>query len=223
MKKLSIIATFAFAAVFTTHAQFLELNISADCNQNLRAFPEGYAYPLGGTQIDVDGVPFGLSLLDNIPDTTGVIQTPADDPCYTFTVPSGTVATTLYTLMNMTWGNPGMDEGSIIVTGSHGETATLCLTGGVNTGGFYNALDAQPQSASKPLQLTQQELVLPYSFDDDTIASITFDGIDHGGTNNDPLLAGITLAVVPEPSSFLLIGLGALVFGARFARPFHRD
>jgi hypothetical protein len=222
MKKSSIIATLALsAATFAAHAQYLELNISADCNQNLQTFPDGHEYPLGGTQIDVGGIPFGLSMLDNIPGTTGVVQTPADNQSYTFNVPSDTSATVLYALMNTSWSDPNIDEGCIIVTGSHGESATLGLgtttwepNGGVNSGG----LNVQPEIATGPVELDREELVLPCSFDGDTIASITFDGIDNGGTNSDPFLAGVTLAVVPEPSAFLLIGLGAMILGARLTR-----
>jgi hypothetical protein len=240
MKKSGIMVTFALAwASFAAHAQFLELNISADCNQDLQTFADGYDYPFGGTQLDAGGVPFGLSLLDNIPDTTGVVMAPADDQSYTFTVPSGTYATALYTLMNTAWGMlPGVYEGSIIVTGSGGETATLDLTEGVNirdqyNGFFVNSLsDSTAVSTdfenhlpnpSGPVRLDRQELVLPSSFNGDTLASITFDGLDHGEPNGDPFLAGITLAVVPEPSPYLIFALGALVLGARFARPFQRD
>jgi hypothetical protein len=239
MKKSSIIATLALAStVFAAHAQFLEMNISADCNQNLQTFTDGYDYPFGGTQLDVGGVPFSLSLLDNLPNTTGVVMAPADDQSYTFTVPSGTYATALYTLMNTAWGEPGMNEGSILVTGSHGETATLNLTEGVNIRDHYNGFFVNSLSDSDvmsthflnqspnpggPVRLDRQELVMPPSFNGDTLASITFDGVDNGEPNGGPFLAGMTLAVVPEPSPYLLFALGALVFGARFARPFQRD
>jgi hypothetical protein len=233
MKKSSIFATLALAGAFTANAQFLELNISADCNQNLQTFTDGNDYPLGGTQIDIGGVPFGLSLLDNTPDTTGIVETPADNQSYTFTVPSGTCATILYTLMSTAWGESGMDEGCMVVTGSHGETATLDLTEGVNirdhyNGYFVNSLsdstvnstcfNNHSQNSTGPVRLDRQELVLPSCFDGDTIASITFDGIDHGERGGDPFLAGMTLAVVPEPSPFLLFALGALVLGARLTR-----
>jgi hypothetical protein len=239
MKKFSIIATFALASTFAAHAQFLELNISADVNQNLQAFTDGYDYPFGGTQLDVGSVPFSLSLLDNLPDTTGVVMTPADDQSYTFAVPAGTYATALYTLMDTTWGMlPGVNEGSIIVMGSHGETATLDLTEDVNIRDNNNSFFANTVSdcngtsvnfakhlpnPNGPVGLDRQELVLPTSFNGDTLASITFDGVDNGEPNGDPFLAGVTLAVVPEPSPYLLFALAALVFGARFARPFQRD
>jgi hypothetical protein len=239
MKKSSIITALALtSAAFAAHAQFLEMNLSADCNQNLQTYTDGSDYAIGGTQIDAGGVPFSLSLLDNLPGTTGVIQAPADDQSYTFIVPSGTYATSVYTLINTAWGVPGVDEGSIIVTGSHGETATLDLTEGVNirdhyNGYFVNSLsdgsvvstffNQQSVSSQGSVRLDRQTLELPASFNGDTLASITFDGVDHGEPNGDPFLAGMTLAVVPEPSWYLIFGLGALVFGSRFARPFQRD
>lgn len=234
MKKFSITATLALTwTALTAHAQFLEMNISADCNQNLQTFTDGSDYAFGGTQFDAGSVPFSLSLLDNLPDTTGVVMAPADDQSYTFTVPSGTRATALYTLMNTAWGEPGMDEGSIVVTGSHGETATLDLTEGVNirdhyNGFFVNSLsdstvvstgfDGHSINPKGPVRLDRQELVLPSSFNGDTLASITFDGVDHGEPNGDPFLAGMTLAVVPEPSVYLIFALGAMLLGARLTR-----
>jgi hypothetical protein len=237
MKKFSIIATLALASAFAAHAQFLELNISADCNQNLQTFADGDNYSCGGTQLDVGDVPFELSLLNNIPDSTGVIMTPASDKSYKFTLPSGTYATAVYSLMDTTWGMlPGVNEGSIIVTGSHGETATLNLTEDINIRDNDNSLNSPAgssatsvdfvngsPSATGPVRLDRQELALPSCFDGDTLASITFDGVDNGEPNGDPFLAGVTLAVVPEPSPYLLFALGALVFGARFARPFRQD
>lgn len=234
MKKSSIFATLTLAsAAFAAHAQFLEMNISADCNQNLQTFTDGSDYAFGGTQFNVGGVPFSLSLLDNLPDTTGVVQTPADDQSYTFTVPSGVYATAIFTLMNTAWGEPGVDEGSILVTGSHGETAMLDLTEGVNIRDHYNGYFVNSLSDSTVMstgfknhsinpkgsvRLDRQELVLPSSFNGDTLSSITFDGVDHGEPNGDPFLAGMTLAVVPEPSPYLLFALGALVLGARLTR-----
>ena len=237
MKKFSIIATLALASAFGAHAQFLELNIGTDCNQNLQAYTDGDNYPCGGTQFEVGNVPFSLSLMDNRPGTTGIIQTPANDQSYKFTLPSGTYASAVYTLMDTTWGMlPGVNEGSIIVTGSHGETATLNLTEDINIRDNDNSLNSPAgasatsvdfvngsPSATGPVRLDRQELALPSCFNGDTLTSITFDGVDYGEPNGDPFLAGVTLAVVPEPSPYLLFALGALVFGARFARPFKRD
>ena len=49
MKKFSVIATFALASTFAAHAQFLELNISADCNQNLQTVADRSQQFLAGT------------------------------------------------------------------------------------------------------------------------------------------------------------------------------
>ena len=226
MKKYGIILTLTVAVATIAHAQYLELNINSQCNQDIQTFTDGSNYSLGGTQFSVNGIPFELGLLGNNPGTTGVIMTPDGNQSYTFTVPSGTYATSLYTLMNTAWGADGENEGSIIVTGSQGETATLDLTEGVNirdhyNGFFVNTLSDptvvstyfvnQSVSSSGSVRLDRQQLALPSSFNGDTIASITFDGIDNGEPNGDPFLAAMTLAVVPEPTPYLMFGLGALV------------
>ncbi|HTR43083.1 MAG TPA: PEP-CTERM sorting domain-containing protein [Pseudomonadales bacterium] len=227
MKKFGFVTTLAVAmAAMTVRAQYLELNLNSDCNQDIQTFTDGSNYALGGTQFSVNGVPFELGLLNNNPTTTGVIMTSAGNQSYTFIVPSGTYATSLYTLMNTAWGEPGQNEGSIVVTGSHGETATLDLTEGVNirdhyNGYFVNTLSDpavvstyfvnQSVNPSGSVRLDRQQLVLPASFNGDTVTSITFDGADNDEPNGDPFLAAMTLAVVPEPTPYLMFGLGALV------------
>jgi hypothetical protein len=49
MKKFSIIATLTLASAFAAHAQFLELNISSDCNQNLQTVTDRSHQFLVGT------------------------------------------------------------------------------------------------------------------------------------------------------------------------------
>jgi hypothetical protein len=230
MKKANIITTLVVGAMaLSAHAQYLELNLNSDCNQDLQTFSGGANYPLGGTALSIGGVPFMLGLSNNVAGTTGAVQTPSGSPSYTFSVPAGTYASSVYTLMNTSWGENGVNEGSIIVTGSHGETATLNLTDGVNIRDHYNGffqntltdptvvetefLNGQVNS-SGPDRLDRQELNLPSSFNGDTIASITFAGIDHGEPDGDPFLAALTVETVPEPGSFAIIGLSAVIFGA---------
>src|SRR5580698_292468 len=119
MKKTKIIAALVISATaLVAHAQYLELNISSDFNQDIQTFSGGNNYPLGGTQLTIAGVPFELGLSNNLAGTTGVIQTPAGNPSYTLTLPADTYASSIYTLMNTSWGEYGENEGSIIVTGS---------------------------------------------------------------------------------------------------------
>jgi hypothetical protein len=239
MNKTKIITTLVISVTaLAAQAQFVELNLNSYCNQDLQTFSGGANYPLGGTQLNIAGVPFVLGLLNNIAGTTGAIQTPAGNPSYTFTIPAGTYATDIYTLMNTSWGEYGENEGSITVTGSHGETATLNLTDGVNIrdhyhGFFQNTLTdstvvetefengvANPNGLDR---LDRQELILPSSFNGDTIASITFSGIDNGEPDGDPFLAALTIQEVPEPGPIGLLGLGAVIFGVRRQRNFRKN
>jgi hypothetical protein len=229
MKKIKIAAALSLlTAAVTAQAQYLSVNISADANLDLQTRTDGSNYPLGGTGLTIAGVPFQFGLLNNTAGTTGAIYEPSGNPSYTFNMPTGVYATDLYTLINTTWGDYGVNEGTVVVTGSHGETATLNLTEGVNVRdqyqGFYQDtlsdstvvetefLNGVP-NASGPDRLDRQELVLPSSFNGDTVASISFNGIDNGQPGGDPFLAGMTLELVPEPGPFTLFGLGALVLG----------
>ena len=239
MKKSQIITVLVMATVnITAHAQFTEINLSSLINADLQTYTDGTDYQPGGSQLTVSGVPFGLALLNNTPGTTGIVQTPDNGgqiQSYTFSIPAGTYATILYTLMNTTWGYAGVNEGSIVVTGSGGETATLDLTEGFNIRDHYNGfycntytdptlvptyfVNQAPNPTNGQVRLDRQELVLPSSFDGDTLASITFNGIGHGQfSGGDPFLAAMTLQTVPEPGLFSLFGLAALVLVIRRQR-----
>jgi hypothetical protein len=234
MTKTKIITTLAIAvAALAARAQYLEVNISSDFNQNIQQFTGGSNYPLGGTGLTIAGVPFMLGETNDAAGTTGAVQTPSGNTSYTFTIPDGTYATSIYTLMNTSWGEYGENEGSIIVTGSHGETATLNLTDGVNIrdhyDGFFENTLTDPTvvetdflngqvNASGPDRLDRQELALPASFNGDTLTSITFSGVDNGEPGGDPFLAALTVQEVPEPGPLAVFALGAFILGIRNRR-----
>jgi len=208
----------ALVTAFSVEAQYTEVDISSQANADIQTYTDGGNYQLGGTTLTVAGVPFGLAELGGNPASTGVVQSGGGPFDYTFSVPSGTQATALYTLMNTAFGQPGVNEGSIVVTGTDGETATLTLTEGVNirdhnNDGFVNTLSdptvvstyfqggAPTTSGDIQTRLDRQELNLPSSFDGDTIASITFEGYAQGAPNGSAFLAGMTLSdSVPEGS-----------------------
>jgi hypothetical protein len=150
-------------------------------------------------------------------------------------VPAGTYATVLYTLLNSTYGVLGADVGSIVVTGTGGETATLNLIEGYNIRDHNNNncvntlsdttvvptyfLNGAPTTQSIQTRLDCQELQLPESFSGDTIASITFEG-DATIPNGAAFLAGLTLENVPEPSTLALLAVG--LFGITLLRRHQR-
>jgi hypothetical protein len=170
-----------------------------------------------------------LAELNNNPNTTGIVQGGGASRLgsfnYTFLVPGGTKATVLYTLLNTTAGTSGSNVGSIVVTGTGGETATLSLIEGSNirdhnNDGFANTLsdptvlptyflNGAPTTQSIQTRLDRQQLVLPVTFAGDTIASITFEGVADP-TTGAAFLTGLTLENVPEPSVIAMMALGAV-------------
>lgn len=198
MRNLLVLSTLtvAFLAASSAQAQFTKVDISSKVNVDIKTYTYGHNYQLGGTQLNVNGVPFALAELNSNPNTTGVVQGGGQSQIgqfnYTFSVPAGTYATVLYTLLNSTYGVLGADAGSIVVTGTGGETATLNLIEGYNIRDHNNNncvntlsdttvvptyfLNGAPTTQSIQTRLDCQELELPESFSGDTIASITFEG-----------------------------------------------
>ena len=229
----------ALAVTSPVQAQYTEVSIGSQANDDLDTYsPSPGIYPSGGGQLTVAGVPFGTAELDNTPNTFGIVQSPSPNVLstgaggpfnFSFSVPTGTQAQALYCLMDSVWGADGENVGSVIVTGTRGETATLTLTEGVNirdchNDGFENNISdptvvstyfangVTTPSTDAVMRLDCQELLLPSTFDGDTIASIDFQGTAqaYGG---DAFIAGMTLGPVPEPSvsALLAVGIAALV------------
>jgi len=212
-------------------AQFTEIDTSSNCNDTLQNGSFGSNFQLGGTQLIVAGVPFGLAELNNNPATTGTVALGPTGSVgvasFTFSVPAGTHASALYCLANTAWGEAGVNEGSITVTGNGGETATLTLTEGFNIRDENNASwcntltdptvvptyfqnGAPTTNGYIQSRLDRQKLILPATFSGDTIASITFQGNAQANPNGTAFLAGLTLSNVPEPTSLSLLVLGAV-------------
>jgi uncharacterized repeat protein (TIGR01451 family) len=198
------------------YGQYVEVGLSNAPNAYLQAYNNGGNYQPGGTQLSAQGVPFRLAWLNSIPGTTAVLQTPNNGQtnAYTFTLPPGIFATTLFTLINSAYGAASVNQGSVVVAGSRGETATLNLIEGSNirdhNNGFYvNTFtdstlvptyftNQVPNSIAGPVRLDRQELVLPSSFNGDAVTSITFNGVGNGDPNGSPFLAAMTLELVPS-------------------------
>jgi len=238
MKIFTLITVGSFAATFCVEAQYTEVSLGTNINANLQTlYAFGSNYQVGNSTLTVAGVPFDLALFNNTAGTTGVVQSPdgnfndSGPFSFTFAVPAGTHATALYSLMNSAFGESGVQEASLVVTGTGGESATLNLIEGNNirdhnNDGFVNSLtdstvvptyflNGAPTTPNISVQtrLDRQVLDLPASFSGDTIASVTFEGTAQGDPNGSAFLAGLTLSV-PECSSFdlLLVGLGCLLF-----------
>ena len=232
MNKSKIVSLLALAtAAFAAHGQYLELNITNQFNANIQTYANGANYQVGGSQLNVGSVPFSLGLYNNTPGTTGTIQTPNNGltNSFTFTVPANTYATSLYTLINTSWGEPGYFEGDVVVKAANGATATLNLVDGSNVrdhnnGMFVNTLsdptvvstyfiNQVANSTNGQVRLDMQTLVLPSSFNGQTISTITFNGVGYGEPDGSPFLTAMTLQEVPEPATGALMAAGLGVLG----------
>jgi hypothetical protein len=110
-----VAATLAIAS--SVEAQFVEVSLGTNVNEDIHSYTGGTNYQLGGTQLYVNGVPFALAELTNNPNTTGIVQAggagrnsntgPFE---FTFSVPVGTAVTILYTLLNTVYGESGVAE-----------------------------------------------------------------------------------------------------------------
>jgi hypothetical protein len=227
MKTAALVVVAFLSAASSIEAQaFTEINIGSQVNANLQLYANGANYQPGGTQLNVAGVPFGLAQAGTNANSTGIVQSPVGAASsappnntgpfdFAFSVPAGTRATVLYALMNTAYGVYGMNEGSVVVTGTHGETATLQLIEGVNIRDHNNDdsvnslsdptvvptcfLNGAPTTESVQSRLDCQKLVLPATFTGDTIAAIAFKG-EANGTGGQAFLAGLTLGDTPKPT-----------------------
>jgi streptogramin lyase len=208
-----------FAAVLSSpplHAQFTPIDLGPETSRDLQTYTHGANYPLGGNTIIIGGAPFSLSLLSNTLATTGVIQPSPGVFSNSIPVPEGTHARVLYALINSEYGEPGVDFGHITVTGAGGESAAWELVEGVNVrdqnGGSYENNVTDPSAAptyflnrasttsSVQSRLDRYTFVLPASFDQDTIASVTFQGVAYPGAEGAPFIAALTFSTVdPSP------------------------
>jgi hypothetical protein len=235
------VGVISLAGAGSVFAQYTEINLSPYVNDNLNAPPyvDNGDLPSGGTTLNVGSVPFGLATDGGVAGSLGIVQSPNSGAVtltspttysFTFAAPSGLEATALFSLANSTYGQAGTTLGSITVTGTRGETATLTLAEDYNIRDYNNGIWEDSVSdtsvvstsfGSGAARLDMQELVLPSGFDGDTIASITFDGTAYGNYNGDgpgsAFIAGLTfegtVSGVPDASStlsLLAIGFGTL-------------
>lgn len=190
--------------------QFTEINIAGEVNENLQDYTGGTNYPFGGADLTIAGVPFQLAGYGSEPDTTGAVQASGSPFSFSFPVPPGTTATVLYCLANSTYGAAGTNTGSIVVTGSGGETATLNFVEGVNIRDHIDSawvnslsdptvvptyfLDGMAANSGDLSRLDRQQLVLPTNFWEDTISSIVFQGNTPPKFDGAAFVAALTLA-----------------------------
>ena len=194
------------------HSTF-ETGIS-QVNANLRTYANGSDYPIAPTTLTVGGVDFALVPDGTTASSLGVLQTTGSGT--SFDIPVNIAgATTLYTLINSTYGVAGDTVGTVEVKGTGGLDATFNLVEGTNirdhnNGGYENTIAAGTPSATfgnGQVRLDMQTFTLPAAFATARITDIIL--TSQGGTpQGNPFLAAATVATQTGPSQLVLLGSG---------------
>ena len=197
-------------------AGHISIDISGFANQPFNYFAGGNTIPTGPQQYN--GVPF------NIP--SGKVNAWAGFSAGSHKVTSVTIkpnvlgATTVYTLMNTVWGQPGPSSyASITFNGSNGATFTKNLAGGTDLrdfagpSSFEDSIQPPTMNAwTGPLydgthfhRLDQQTFSLPAAFAGQTLSSIVVvDSGDNLTNFQRVLLAALTVDGVSSPSGLTI-------------------
>jgi hypothetical protein len=221
---LAVAISFA-ASAKPVAAEFNTVDISGQFNSDLRSATGGSQYPIAPTTISVGGVPFDLEPLANTADSLGIALSPLGPYELVFPVNQPN-AVAVYTLINSGFGAFGANNGLVEAIGTGGAYASFDLVQGTNIRDylqnvFNNTVGSDIQSAFYgSVRLDRQELLLPASFQGQTLTEIRFTGTG-GNPSGEPFVAAITVQV-PEPSSFVLAGLGVLSLGFATIRKKYR-
>ncbi|MGZ3183577.1 MAG: PEP-CTERM sorting domain-containing protein [Telluria sp.] len=217
--RLAAVLAFAAATVAAPALAGPVTTIPLPDNISMLGWTDGSAYaPLfdGGVHT-LGGVPFqvGNADLNAVYLTTVTVNT------------SVAGARTAYSLVNSAVGTLGYTVGWLTFHGSAGASYTYNYVEGLNVrdhfyGGFVNtttspdvtqAVYGSPNPGSAHLDM--QTIALPAAFATQTLTSVDIAMVDQGGGRG--VIAGLSIAAVPEPSTagMLLLGLGVFAAGRR--------
>ncbi len=205
----------------------IPVSLSGLTNANLRSFSNGANYPIAPTTLDVGGVSFELVPNGATPNSLGIIFTPNGNSEFTINTDIFG-ATTIYTLINSAFGQFGATNGRIEFVGDDDAFVSFDLIQGDNirdhfNGGFNNLINDPAivtENFGGNVRLDRQTFILPPTFRDETLTEIRFIGTNAGNPQGRAFLAGISVAVIPEPSGLILSasGLGLVFVGLYRAR-----
>ncbi len=192
---------------FTTAPQDTQsVSLTGVVNANLQTYSGGTNYPVGGTQLNVGGVPFVLASYPG--GGTGVVQTQAATQATpsVFDVPvNAESASTVYTLINSGYGTLNNLDGTVEFFGTTGAYAIFYLVEGQNIRDHYNNVFNNQIAPGTPSasfgggsdRLDRQTFVLPSSFAGQTLTDIRLSGFGDNPTG-EPFLAAVTVASAPS-------------------------
>ena len=131
--------------------------------------------------------------------------------------------TDVYTLINTVWGQAGPTSYAwLTFTGSKGTTYTDylvsnidirdynndSLTNAINGTTTVNVFNCSQTNNGQAGRLDMQHIVLPAAFAGQTLSTIKL--VDNGGWGfQQAVLDGVTVAAIPEPSTLVLLAIGA--------------
>lgn len=177
----------------------IQLDLSSLVNLDLTGYTNGPYYPLHGGPLTVAGVPFTLATIG--PSShTAVFQSPGD-PAWSHLIPvNATGVSTVYTLINSSYGACGTTVGELDFEGTTSKPFVYPLTEGINIrdhgdGHFCNTVKNLAGTAGfggGAVRLDMQRITLPASFATDTLLSITFKTYGLGSAYGAPFLTAIT-------------------------------
>ena len=211
---LLIIAICCFS-IFGLAQSTDQISISSLANADLvTQYTNGSYYPPHGGPLTVAGIPFTLATIPPNSDTA-VIQGLTVGSEQSFSIPVNTKGVvTVYTLINSAFGSCGTIVGELDFVGASSSTYVYTLTEGDNIrdhnqDGFCNTAPNIVGTASfggGQVRLDMQQVMLPASFANDTLNSITFKsyGLGYAGT---PFIAAITTASSPQRPVVFIPGL----------------
>jgi hypothetical protein len=205
-----------------TQAGFVEVPLPAD-NFKLQDLTNGFFYPASAA-LTVGGVPFTIA--QDASDNNAWAQWTGGPFPITpvFDIPVGIFGvTTVYTLMDSFFGSCGTTIGSVEFQGSGGANAVFDLVEGDNIrdhflGGFCNTIAPGTPSIAfssgdfNEVHLDVQTFNLPAAFASETLTHVILTDMGLVGAG-EPFITSLTVAVVPEPGSLLLLGAGFAVWG----------
>ena len=226
---LGVVSFVAFGIGSVSAETFYQVNFSSQANYSwpgsgaLPGAPTG-AVTLGGTPFNITSNGAGEQAWNSaIADNNG------NDPESIIINTNVYGATNVYTLINTWYGMFGPTSYAWLnFTGSDGAYYTKYLVGNVDIRGYETIDDEGPSSINgtttinvfncpsdnfgRPGRLDMQNIALPSAFATQTLTTIEL--VDNGGYNiQRAILDGVTVGV-PEPSTFVLLGSGAVVLAA---------